>query len=802
MPTDPSHSPRWLKLPVDEAVQVATAVAQALDFAHREGVVHRDIKPANILFQDGQPVVSDFGIALAVGAGGGARLTETGLSLGTPYYMSPEQATGDQQVGPRSDIFSLGCVLYEMLTGDPPYMGSTAQAVLGQIIAGGVVYARDQRPSIPANVDAAIRRALEKLPADRFASAKGLAEALAEPTFRHGERPSDFGRSWRLPFAATACSTLLLAVALVWNLTRTPQPQPTMQVAISIPEDQAIQGFFESSPDGTFMVYKGPGEATNEGNLWILRWDRMEATPIPGADGAVYASISPDSRSIAFSLNDTVHVLPTQGGIARSLGNGVPTGWPVGWGPEGEWIYYQHRKEMSLHRVRVDGGPVEVVARLGSFGNQDAWFDVMPDGLHILIELSHGGTPGIYVLDLESGEPTFLIPGRNPQYVDGTLYFVTVDGRTLMRAVFDPSSLELLDPGAPIVDGLQPPLAARPAGWAFYSASQNGTLLYGLGDAPDMEAELVWVNRNGDVESIDSGWTFHPGIDGSDRGLSLSPNGTQVALSRVDAERNSDIWLKEIPVGGSFPVASSPAMDFRPRWAPDGGTITFLSNRPLPGTSPYGVYAVPSSGTGEPSLLLRQGLGFGGAILEAIYSPDMEWLVGRSGGSGLGAGGRDLWAFRPGTDSVAAPLVANQNVDEKAISFAPGGRYILYESDRTGQNEIYVQPFPDVGEEIFPVSVGGGVMPVWSRNGDEIFYIDPNKNMMVAEVEREPKFRVLDRSPLFELPDDILFHPAEQYPIYDVSLDQRFLMFRVVTIGATENRLVLARNWPFAVEGG
>jgi len=152
------------QLPVEEAVEIAKAVANALDFAHRKGVVHRDIKPGNVLFQDGEPVVSDFGIALAVGAGSAARPTETGLSVGTPYHMSPEQATGDQQVGPRSDIYSLGCVLYEMLIGNPPYMGNTAQAVLGQIITAKPPLATEHRPSVPAHLEAALRKALEKLP--------------------------------------------------------------------------------------------------------------------------------------------------------------------------------------------------------------------------------------------------------------------------------------------------------------------------------------------------------------------------------------------------------------------------------------------------------------------------------------------------------------------------------------------------------------------------------------------------------------------------------------------------------------
>jgi hypothetical protein len=207
------------QLPVEEAVRIATAVANALDYAHRQGVVHRDIKPANILFQDGQPVVSDFGIALAVGAGSGTRLTETGLSLGTPFYMSPEQATGDQQVGPRSDIYSLGAVLHETLTGDPPYPGNTAQAVMIQILRGDPVSPAELRSSVPGNVDAAVRKALERLPADRFAEARDFSRALANPAFRHGIQSASGGESGDLSrrrWVGTVAAVVPLVALFGW----------------------------------------------------------------------------------------------------------------------------------------------------------------------------------------------------------------------------------------------------------------------------------------------------------------------------------------------------------------------------------------------------------------------------------------------------------------------------------------------------------------------------------------------------------------------------------------------------------
>ena len=170
---------REKQLPVDEAVRIATEVASALDYAHRHGVVHRDIKPENILLHDGSALVADFGIALAASKAGGDRMTETGMSLGTPHYMSPEQAMGEREITARSDVYALGAVLYEMLTGDPPFTGSTAQAVVARVVTESPRPLLPQRHTIPPHVEAAVLAALEKLPADRFATAAQFAEALS-----------------------------------------------------------------------------------------------------------------------------------------------------------------------------------------------------------------------------------------------------------------------------------------------------------------------------------------------------------------------------------------------------------------------------------------------------------------------------------------------------------------------------------------------------------------------------------------------------------------------------------------------
>ena len=278
------------QLPVDEAVQIAKDVAEALAYAHGHGVIHRDIKPANILIHSGRPVISDFGIALAVGAAGGGRLTETGLSLGTPHYMSPEQATGDAHVGPATDIYALGCVLYETLVGEPPYTGSTPQAVLGKIISGTPEPVTQHRKTVPLNVEAAIRKALEKLPADRFTGAQDFAKALSDPGFRHGETAAaaagtDANRLKRL-LIATGSVAALLALTLGWALLRPVPPELVERFESPFREGQSPTGPFELTPDGSALVYVGLGGSGDGTQLWIRAWDELGARPIPGTEGA------------------------------------------------------------------------------------------------------------------------------------------------------------------------------------------------------------------------------------------------------------------------------------------------------------------------------------------------------------------------------------------------------------------------------------------------------------------------------------------------------------------------------------
>src|SRR5688572_29736606 len=239
---------REKQLPVNEAIRITIAVAGALDYAHRHNVVHRDLKPENILLQDGQPVVSDFGIALAVTNAGGTRVTQTGLSLGTPQYMSPEQATGDRVIDARSDIYSLAAVLYEMLIGEPPHTGATIQAIIARVLTDRPRSVRATRDLVPENVDAAIQRALAKLPADRFASAKEFADALQDARYTlpvsatsHQEIARASGSVSRgktyAPWAVAAAASIIALVSLTSKSQPSIDPPTPARFEITLPDN-------------------------------------------------------------------------------------------------------------------------------------------------------------------------------------------------------------------------------------------------------------------------------------------------------------------------------------------------------------------------------------------------------------------------------------------------------------------------------------------------------------------------------------------------------------------------------------
>ena len=754
---------REKQLPVDEAVQITTAVAHALQHAHDRGVIHRDIKPANILMQDGQPVVADFGIALAVGAAGGSRLTETGLSVGTPFYMSPEQATGDQQVGPPSDTYALAAVLYEMLTGDPPYIGSTAQAVLGKIIAGAPVSATQIRKSVPANVDAAIRKALEKLPADRFTGAQEFAKALGDPGFRHGELVGAGVASGVGPWKRVAVIgwsvAALATLAVGWALLRTEPPLPVERFVAPFGDGQEPTSVgnsaFNLSPDGSMLVYRGVPEGGGGQLLLVRRWEDVEPSPIRGTEGGAQPVVSPDGQEVAFAQGGEVKVVSLQGGPVRTL----TTGARPQWGTDG---YIYARSGNGIVRVPATGGPPEpVTERLG--GEVLTVTDLLPggDGALFTVRLL-GGAWEVRALRLETGEMRALASGFLARYAEsGHLLYSTPDG-TLMAARFDPDAMELLGPSVALLDGVRA-FSISDTGKLFYSRAGSGT------------SEFVWVTRSGEATPVDAGWSFNegPGM----RGFSLSPDGTQLAL-KEQAEAGMDIWVKQLPDGPLSRLTFDEGRDVRPRWAPNGESVTFLSER----SGNMDLWSQRADGTGEPELLFD-----GGSVLndgQGFWSPDGEWLVLRTGGFVGVVGGRNILALRPGVDSEPLSLLTEE-YDEQAPALSPDGRWLAYVSTETGSREVFVRPFPDVDSGKTQVSTDGGIIPVWAHSGRELFYVDGSRAFVATQVETDPIFQVGAKKVLFILPPE--YRTDDISHIFNItSDDQQFLMTRTYLGDAQE----------------
>jgi serine/threonine-protein kinase len=782
---------RERQLPVDEAILIASDMAEALDYAHRNGVIHRDIKPANVLMVEGRPVIADFGIALAVGSAGGARLTETGLSVGTPFYMSPEQATGDQVIGHQSDTYALGCVLYEMLIGEPPYVGATAQAVLGKIIQGGSVSATEHRKAIPAHVDAVIRKSLEKLPADRFASAAGFAGALREPSFRYGavggasEGPS---RGWTPTTSAVAAVAVLAVGVLGWVATRPEPPVHVERFGFSqVTPEQIPLAPIELGPEGTGMVYYGQRESTGGFQLWYRRYDDLQATPVPNSNGGFNPSISPDGSEVAFNQGDQIWVVPLGGGVSRLVADSAQC--CPSWSPDGEWIYATLVGN-RVARVPRGGGAPEIV--FDAAGEAFVgWSRVTPSGRSLVYTLY--GNPIVNgAMDMETGERTVLTEGIMPKPTEeGYLVFSSIGG-DILAAPFEEGPFRLTGPAVPLVEGVYLSGEGDPR----MSLNAQGSLAYWEGEG-NSGAELTWVTRDGVASPVDPGWTFNPG--GGNRGWSLSPDGRFVAV-RIGTDAGNDIWIKELDDGPLTRLTFWEGEDRDPVWLPDSRTVTFLSGMPVDGdtaasSADLNLWRQVADGSRPAELVYNHFVG----ISEAVTSPDGTTAVVRSSGLESVDGGRDIFMVDLAGDGAAEPVLATP-FDESAPKLSPDGRWIAYQSNESGQDEIYVRPFPETTDARIQVSAGGGLAPRWARDGSELFYLNAGREMMGAEVSVvSGEFRVTSRERLFELSPGTLV--GDRTTQYDVDAQGRFLMLRTATGSEDQvSRMVIVRNFMKEVE--
>ena len=722
---------REKQLPVDEAVKIVTEVADALHTAHAQGVIHRDIKPANILMSRGRPLIADFGIALAVSVAGGGRLTETGLSVGTPYYMSPEQAAADREVSPASDVYSLACVLYEMLVGEPPHTGPSAQAVLAKILTDVPTAPHAARATVPANVDAAIRKALEKLPADRFTGAQEFARALADPGFRHADEEAEAVAvpvvgPWKRVSVAMTATTVLFAGAFGWALLRPKPPAALARFEVMLGEDRGLPPNNVTgvdcalSPDGSRLVYVGvaPDGGTQ---LWQRALDDLEPDPISGTEGAIAPVLSPDGLSVTFSdLGRSKKTVSLRGGPPFTVvaeGQATRTS---AWGSDG-MIYFG--LDEVIYRVPATGGEPEAVT--SPTDGPQRFPDALPDGRGLLLTV-HGGSPEqsrIAVVGPEGGEVRELFQGTMARYAaSGHVVYATADG-TLMAAPFDLKRLEVTGPSVALLEGVQVEITSA----SQFALSQTGTLLYlagGSGATP--RRQLVVADLEGNEEPL----VLAPREIGS---VGWSPDGQSVVYSS-----DGQIYTYNVALGTTPRQLTFEGINRNPVFSPDGTRIAFDSERE--GTDGFDLFVKILDDDSAPRSIITLD-----ANQFVTQWPSDTLIVFERGEGGV----RDLWTVDlSDPENPQAEDYVSSEADLRYMVVSPDGTLAAYTSNETGPYEIYIRSFPEPGERTI-VSEGGGGIPFWSPDGSILYYTRPPGIFTAARLERDPVPVVVSRDSLF-----------------------------------------------------
>ncbi len=781
---------REKQLPLAHAVRIATEVASALDYAHRHGVIHRDIKPENILLHDGQSLVADFGIALAASKASGSRMTETGMSLGTPHYMSPEQAMGEREITARSDVYALGAVLYELLTGDPPFTGSTAQAIVARVLTETPRPIHPQRHTIPPHVEAAVLTALEKLPADRFGTAAEFAEALAGRNYVPTGPPAAAaapgrGGTRRRPSSVTLAlivTTAAATIAALWGWLRPPPVPLLSQFSLALRRNQTLQPPLATggarvalSPDGRALVYSGPADGGNR--LWLRPLDQLDATPIAGTEGGSSPFFSPDGKRIGF-LKDgaAVRIASLAGAPTVTLTDKANTT-SGDWGDDG-YIYFE--VDSGVARMRATGGEIEPVYTIKPDRKEIAteWVHVLPGATGVLFRLRHVGQgPAdfeIMASPLPRGEARSLVRGVYALYAPtGHLLVVTADGK-LIAIPFDPKKLELTGPPIALIEGV----GVRNGGFNIdLTLAGNGTLAYTTGGTLGSR-RAVWVSRDGGVSPADPGWDPQGVIETA----SLSPDGKALAVG-LSREGRRDIWVKRLPEGPFSRITFGDTSSVRPSWSADGREVFYVSDRSGAGVGT--AYAHRADGTGVARLLMASSrVDFG----QIVASRDGRWLLLRT--APIGAGSTDIVGHEGG-DTTLVPLVTSPAA-ENFPALSPDGRWLAYASNESGAAEVYVRPFPQTATAKWQVSTAGGREPAWASSGRELLYLNGRSEMVSAEIQSGATFSVGKQRILF---------PASEFarpgPVPSFSLspdDKRFLMVREGE-ATQQSELVLAENW-------
>jgi eukaryotic-like serine/threonine-protein kinase len=774
-------------LPIDQALKVGREIADALDKAHRNGVVHRDLKPGNIMLTSAGAKLLDFGLAKPAAALASAAtftgvqaapVTEEGTIVGTFQYMSPEQVEG-READARSDIFSLGAVLYEMVTGKRAFEGKSQFSVASAILEKEPEPISVVKPITPPALDHAISKCLAKFPDERWQSASDLASELkwiSESSSRAGAAArvsARRGRMERAPWLlAAVLSVLLIGGGAVWWQASNRRP-PSMYFHIPVPfsaDDLAL------SPDGHTLAMVAYSAQANNYVLWTYEVGGRRTSSLDGTQGASFPFWSPDSRFIGFFADGKLKKVDVSGGQVQVLCD-APNGRGGAWNRDGT-IVFTPDSFGGLFRVPSSGGSAIEMTKPdpSRFETSHRWPVFLPDGKHFLyLAANFTGNlerNAIFLGSLDSQEKRVLVTtSANAAFAEPG-YLLYLRDRTLVAQPFDSRRYVMSgEPHALSDEVLYTPLVDH----AVFSVS-SGDVLVTQTEKGAAFGQLTWFDRSGKPAGT-------VGKPGSYSNVRLSPDGRRIATDQTDADgRQVDIWILDPTRGTATRLTFGPSYVAAPIWSPDGRQILFGSNRKLG----FQLYLKNADGSGS-----EEDVGNWGS-----YTQVNPWDWSHDGKLVLVRKANELW-YLTWPERVTKPLFQAKWTVRNA-QFSPDTRWMAYASNETGNMEIYVSPFP-AGNGKWQVSSAGGQEPRWRRDGKELFYLSPDGKMMAVPLKVGASFEA--GAPV------VLFQTHRRQPIsaqdvfsYDVSGDgQRFLIItKVDDVNAAPLSVLL--NWASEIE--
>jgi serine/threonine-protein kinase len=782
-------------LPWKEAVALAVQIADGLEAAHQRGIVHRDLKPANIkIANSGRVKVLDFGLAKAgpetaiEGSGSGEtaamtvahELTREGMVVGTIGYMSPEQARG-QSIDKRTDVWAFGCVVFEMLAGRAPFEGQTPTDTLAAIVERDPPWSA-MPSAVPSSVTDVVRRCLAKDRARRFHDLADvrilLEEALAAPPTAV-KSPSRQNMRWgRVAVgivAAMAVASVTTGLIVRRQSVAAPQVAAPTARLIAIPDEPLApitgscaaggcgdEAVLAISPDGRRLAYVS--SASNQDRLFVRDLDRYDSRAIPGTEGARGPVFSPDGQRVAFIADRKLKIVALDGGASAVVrefveGNGLS------WGDDG-YIYFNPGLATGLWRVPASGGTAEPVTKLaGEF--QHRFPHVMPGGVALLYSAVVGPsatTDRIYVHSFKDGQSRALVPGMAPHYLPSG-HLAYVDGGRVMAVRFDASRLEVKGTPTVMMDGVGQTLLGTPQ----IAFSASGTVIYAATTGESTRNELVWVDQQGTETPTHAGGKAYVQPR-------LSVDGRRVALALRGGV--SDIWEYDLLRESSMRVTFDNHTSF-PLWTPDGKRLTFVTGTDAPTT----IFWKPTDGTEAETSLLDGDLGH----VPLSWTPDSRTLAFVTVDPQTK---QDIWTLNVDEKGKAHPFLQTE-FREGAPAFSPDGRWLAYVSDESGQNELYVRPYPGPGQK-WTISTEGASEPVWAKGSAQLFYRNGDA-VMVVDVKLTPEFSASRPRLLFRRPYE---RSNAYWPNYDVTPDgRRLLMLKTVDASPPSQQIHVVLNW-------